>query len=310
MTRVALVTDAESLPIDFDMEPLLTSCAMLGLRPEIADWTDPNVDWAAYDVVLLRSTWSHKDRLEDFLSWCKQVNAKSFLLNPLNVISWGLDKSYLQDLAGHGVPIIPSTFLEPGQDVQSCLSSVLDQHPDSNELVLKPTVGAYSENVGRFTRDDFARALDHANMLFAKGKRVIVQPYLTSIDELGETDMVFFNGTYSHAIRKAPLLAPDGTVNVPTADTRSARVASDAEKAVGTRALNAVSQIFGLNKPLLYARIDLVRDHSGSPVILEMEISEPSLNLPFAPGSSDHFATEIANRLAIDMETDLKRVRQ
>lgn len=297
MKRVALVTDAESLPIDFDMDLLLSAFEARGLRPEVAHWTDPVVNWAGYDAVLLRSPWTYKDHLPEFLTWCRHVDAVTRLFNPLDVISWGLDKTYMQDLADHGVPIVPTTYLTAGQDVEAGLLGVLRQHPESDEMVVKPTVGAYSENVGRFPRSDLARAQAHVERLFGQGQTAIVQPYLTSIDTCGETDMIYFNGDYSHAIRKVPLLMPDGTVNVPTTDARSPRTASEAEKAVGAQALAAVSRLFGLTQPLLYARIDLILDQDGSPVILEMEISEPSLSLPFAPGSPDRFADALAQRL-------------
>lgn len=300
MARLALVTDVESLPIDFDMDLLINACRACGLDSEIADWTDPGVHWQSYDMVLLRSPRTYADRLQEFRDWCSRVDAVTRLHNPFSVINWGLDKRYLADLLGHGVPIVPTAYLHPGDAPAEQLRAVLAAHPDCRELVVKPTVGAYSRNVGRYTRDhidDADGALAHVDRLFADGVGVIVQPYLASIDEEGETDMIYFDGHYSHAIRKAPLLMPDGTVNVPTTDTRSPRVASEAERRVAAEALEAVTRIFDLSEPLLYARIDLIRDRSGSPVVLELEISEPSLSLPFAGDSPDRFARAIAARL-------------
>ena len=287
------------MPHDFDMDLLIDACTTYGIQTEIADWTDHAIAWDTYDAVLLRSPWSYAENLESFLSWCARVDAVTWLFNPLPVIGWGLDKSYLGDLAARGVPIVPTEYLHPGAHIEASLQAVLAAHPQCDELVVKPTVGAYSQNVGRYTRPQMAQAVAHAETIFAQGRSVIVQPYLSSIDELGETDMIYFDGRYSHAIRKAPLLMPDGTVNVPSTDTRSARIASEAEKDVGDRALAAVMQIFGLSQPLLYARVDLIRDQTGKPVVLEMEISEPSLSLPFAPKSPERFAAAIANRLGL-----------
>jgi hypothetical protein len=38
--------------------------------------------------------------------------------------------------------------------------------------------------------------------------------------------------------------------------------------------------------PLLYARIDLVADPAGRPVVLEVELTEPNLFLPHAPSEA------------------------
>jgi len=49
----------------------------------------------------------------------------------------------------------------------------------------------------------------------------------------------------------------------------------------------------------LYARIDLVADGAGRPVVLELELTEPSLFLPQAP--------EAAATLARAVEAELRR---
>jgi hypothetical protein len=55
MKNIVFVTDAESLPIDYDMDPLVTACADFDLPIEIRKWDDPTVNWAAFDLVVLRS---------------------------------------------------------------------------------------------------------------------------------------------------------------------------------------------------------------------------------------------------------------
>lgn len=88
----------------------------------------------------------------------------------------------------------------------------------------------------------------------------------------------------------------DGTVNVPTEDFRAARIAQDDERAVASSALAAVTLHLGLEQALLQARIDLVRDDDGNPRVLEMEISEPSLNLPLSEGSAKRFVQSLKKR--------------
>lgn len=151
-------------------------------------------------------------------------------------------------------------------------------------------LGAYSKDVQRFKADKKADILGYVKKLNRRGDSVLVQPYLNSIDLVGETDLIFFNGQYSHAIRKGALLAADGTVNVPTSDFRQEHEPDETEITVASKALKVTADRFGLRHPLLYARVDLIRDIKGDPVVLEMELAEPSLSLPNCRGSATRFA--------------------
>lgn len=149
---------------------------------------------------------------------------------------------------------------------------------------------SYSKDVQRFKADKKADILGYVKKLNRRGDSVLVQPYLNSIDLVGETDLIFFNGQYSHAIRKGALLAADGTVNVPTSDFRQEHEPDETEITVASKALKVTADRFGLRHPLLYARVDLIRDIKGDPVVLEMELAEPSLSLPNCRGSATRFA--------------------
>jgi hypothetical protein len=50
--------------------------------------------------------------------------------------------------------------------------------------------------------------------------------------------------------------------------------------------------------PPLYARIDLVHDAGGRPVVLELELTEPSLFLPQAPEAATSLARAVEAELA------------
>lgn len=295
MKTIALATDAISLPNDFDMPLLLDACRSLGLATDICAWDDPTVDWSRYDHVVLRSTWDYTERLSEFIAWCEHIAAESNLVNPLPVVRWALDKHYLVDLASYGVPVVASTFIEPDTLPRAALQEFLILHPEFDEIVVKPTIGAYSKDVKRYLRTQESEAVEHIACLLGKGRSVILQPYLTSIDRDGETNLVYFDAVYSHAIRKAALLMQDGTVNVPTFDFRSPRIADEKDRHVAQAAISAATRHLALSRPLLYARIDLIRDNNGNPQILEMEICEPSLSLPLAEGSATRFAQVIAD---------------
>lgn len=297
MSTVALVTDAVSLPIDYDMPLLLDACQAVGLTAEVCSWEDVDVDWSRFDAVLPRSPWTYVDRLPEFLAWCESVAAVTNLMNPLSVARWGLNKRYLADLAAHGVPVVPTKFVEPGADPLVAVLELFDAHPQAEEIVVKPMIGAYSKDVQRYTRPREVEAAQHIAELFEKGFHVILQPYLDSVDRDGETDLIYFDGIYSHAIRKSAMLMPDGTVNVPTLEFRKARVADEDERAVASAVFDAAVSHLGLDRPLLYGRVDLIRGADGKPLVLEMDFCEPSLNLPFSDGGSMRFARALAERL-------------
>ncbi|MBB3193458.1 ATP-grasp domain-containing protein [Roseateles terrae] len=300
MKPLALVTSAGSLPIDVDMPLLLAACRTVGLQAQVCDWEDPQVDWGRYGAAVLRSPWNYVEALPAFLAWCDRVAQCTRLLNPPQVSRWSLDKRYLRDLAEAGVPVVPTEFVAPqvGEAASlAALGSLMARHPESGEVVIKPTVGAYSKDVRRFPRAAQAQAHLYLRHLQARGAHVMLQPYLSAIDRDGETNLAFFDGHYSHAIRKGAMLMADGTVHVPTQELRQARQADAQEQAVAGRALQAAARHLQLEQPLLYARVDLIRDGSGQPRVLELELCEPSLNLPFAEGSALRFAQAIARRM-------------
>lgn len=142
MKPTALVTDAKSLPIDYDMPLLLEACAALDLDVEVCEWDDASIDWSQYAAVVLRSPWDYTERSSDFLQWCGQVDTLTQLINPLRVIQWGLDKHYLADLAGHGVPVVQSQFVETGDCFREALGKFFAEQPLCREFVVKPTVGS------------------------------------------------------------------------------------------------------------------------------------------------------------------------
>lgn len=298
MKKVALVASASSLPIDYDMPLLLAACREAGLQAEVCDWEDRTVNWCGYAAAVLRCPWNYVDRLPTFLDWCDQVSAATALFNPPAVARWNLDKYYLADLVMCGVPTVPTTFVEPGQDTKRAWHVFLHAHPQAREVVIKPTVGAYSKDVQRFARTDETEAVAYIAKLLGLGHHVILQPYLGSIDEHGESDLTYFDGIYSHAIRKGAMLMADGTVHVPTQDFRAARVADEAERRVAGAALAAMASCLKLDRPLVYARVDLVRGYNGEPLVLELEVCEPSLNLPFCEEGAVRFAAAIARRVS------------
>ncbi|MEU1006900.1 hypothetical protein [Streptomyces sp. NPDC005890] len=297
MSLLALVTDGASLPIDYDMPPLLAACETVGIDVEVCSWEDETVDWSRFDAVVFRSPWTWAERLPEFLACCERIASVTELVTPMPLVRWALDKRYLVDIAERGVPVIPTTLVAPGADPLSAVRNFLAERPEAGEFVVKPTDGCYSKDVQRYARALEAEASRHVARLLAQGSHVIMQPYVESVDRHGETDLTFFDGVYSHAIHKGAMLMPDGTVHVPTLDFRKARVADEDERAVASAALAAAVAHLGLERPLVCGRVDLVRGADGQPMVLEMELCEPSLNLPFSDDGALRFAQALAERL-------------
>jgi O-ureido-D-serine cyclo-ligase len=292
MTLLALVTAAAARDLDEDLAPLERALHAVGMAPAIVDWDDPRVDWSEFDLVVLRSTWDYSLRLPEFLGWVDRIAPLTTLVNPREVIRWNTDKHYLAHLADAGVPTVPSTFVEPDDDAARALDAFLDRI--DGEFVVKPSVGAGSRDAQRYARDERDRAIAHAKRLLDASRSVLLQPYLGRVDAHGETALLFFDGHFSHAIRKGPLLrrGEGPTRALFAAEHITPRDASAAEIAVAERTLAAIP----FAKPLLYARVDLIHDDAGTPCVLELELSEPSLFFAHAPRSAQRFAAAITAR--------------
>lgn len=287
--RVAIATCAEIPLLEPDDQLVLAPLAARGVTAEPVVWDDPAVDWTGYDLVVLRSTWDYSWQRDKFLDWARSVPT---LANPAAVVAWNTDKSYLAELATAGIPIIPTTFVAPGDEWTA---------PDGGgEYVIKPSVSSGSRDTGRYGPGDAVQAADHVRRLQAAGRLVLIQPYLGAVDAYGETALLFFADpatgrlVYSHAIRKGPLLTGphvDGVDELYKAEDITTRTPTAAELAVGE------AVVATLPDGLVYARVDLIPDADGNPHLIELELTEPSVFLEHDPAAADRLAAAIAARL-------------
>ncbi|MEO7252346.1 MAG: hypothetical protein ABIW30_07050 [Arenimonas sp.] len=292
--KIALVTAIAAHSLDEDMAPLQAAFARAGVQASIVAWDDFTVSWPRFDAALLRSTWDYSARLPEFLTWAERVSAQTLLLNPLAVVRGNTDKHYLADLAKIGIAIVPSVFVEPGDDAARGLARMLGQHADADEFVVKPAVGAGSRDAQRYARTQAAAAVAHIERLLAQRRSALLQPYLPSVDEAGETALMFFDGVFSHAIRKGPLLprneGPTRALFAP--EKISARRPAADELALAEAVLSALP-----DGPLAYARVDLIRAADGSPCLLELELTEPSLFFLHDEAAAERFVEVLCRRV-------------
>ncbi|OLT54316.1 RimK family alpha-L-glutamate ligase [Cellulosimicrobium sp. CUA-896] len=297
--RVALATCSVLPQLDPDDAPLVGALEARGVAAEIAVWDDPDVDWDAYDAVVVRSTWDYSARRDEYVAWASRVPR---LLNTGRVLRWNTDKGYLRELESAGVPVIPTLWLDPERNLSS--RAIHTRLPAQGDFVIKPVVSAGAKDTGRYQPGEAhsrGLAIQHAKNLLASGREVMVQPYVTSVDTAGEARLVFVDGELSHVVRNnAHLTGPHHpTRGLYPQERMSAVDATDEQVEVARRTLQVAADAVadGDVSSFLYARVDLVATNDGRPVVIELELTEPSLFLALAPGALDRFAGAIAARV-------------
>ena len=250
---------------------LIAPFAHLGIRVDTISWHAKNVDWTIYSAVIVRSTWDYQDDPAAFMATLAEIeNSGTHLVNPLTLMQWNVSKDYLQTLQNQGVEIIPSQFF------QSADTALIDSHFasfETDELIIKPLISANSDNTFRLSKIDVARQTDTLNSTFATTPCVI-QPFLSSVVNEGEFSLFYFNGQYSHTIKKVP---KQGDFRVQEEHGGQLYSVQPDAKLLDTAA-NVLAQ---LPEPSLYARVDLLRNTTGegdSWQLMEVELIEPSLS--------------------------------
>jgi glutathione synthase/RimK-type ligase-like ATP-grasp enzyme len=281
VSRVAVAT-CTGENVDVDSPLLIDALRRVGLDADLCVWDDPAVDWARYDLTVLRSTWDYAPRRDEFLAWARGVER---LANPFAVVAYSSDKHYLADLAARGIAVVDTEFCDVGT------APVI---PDAASIVVKPAVGAGSIDAARYRRDDEGAIVDHVARLHAKGRDALLQPYVDAVDELGERALIFIDGAFSHAMTKAAMLNTN-ELDRTALFRREQMSRAEAEP----EALAVAEAIFTDPRftDLLYARVDLVKGATGW-AVMELELVEPSLFLTFDDTAADRLSAAIARRLA------------
>jgi glutathione synthase/RimK-type ligase-like ATP-grasp enzyme len=280
--RIAFATSRE-LPGGWDDD--LEAARLAGA--EFVVWDDPEVDWEAFDRVVIRSVWDYSHRVEEFLAWCAAVGPER-LRNSPELIAFDADKRYLGELRARTAP---TTFIGPGDPLPEL----------RGEVVVKPNVSAGARDTGRFGPDGHADALALIERIRASGRVALVQAYLADVDRRGETALVYIAGELSHVLHKRAVLRGEG--EAPLADGPLAPAAAmfeddlivpgtaePAQLEFAAAVIAEVSERFGTP---LYARVDVAHDDDGLPVLMELEAIEPCLYFDHVPGAAARFARAI-----------------
>lgn len=265
LPRIALVTCDPMPEPDPDEGLLENAIREAGGEPVSVGWRS-DFDWSSVALAVPRTTWDYYRHHDEFLAWAERVDAATTLLNPLSVIRANTDKRYLATLERAGVPVVPTAVVEPGDPID--LGALLDER-GWDAVVLKPTVGAASHRARRASRSDLA---DEHLANLARDGGALVQPLMSGVVEPGEHSCVHIDGELSHVIRKEPRLEGDHE----SVSERAIPLPDGAADTVA-RALATIDE------PLLYGRVDVVRADDGTWVVMELELTEPSLFLKQHP---------------------------
>ena len=277
--RVALVTNRTSTDLHTDGPLLLAAFERLGVDAQVVAWgSGPH--WASFDAVLIRHTWDYIFDREGFLAWADAVSGETALANSAEVLRWNTDKRYLRDLESAGVRIVPTAWVDVGDDVPEL---------DWDDFVVKPSVSAGAWLSARYRQGD--DITDHVARIHATGAVAMLQPYVSPVDGTHEVGTYVFGGEVSHAIRKHPVL---DDVREPKDD-----LSGGAEQLVGPATVTAAlaehaTEVLACAPPVLYARVDTVTAEDGEPMLMELEVTEPFLFLEHAPDAAERFASAVA----------------
>lgn len=259
----------------------------LGLTVARADWAQTGFAWEETRCAVFRSTWDYFDRFAEFMTWLRETASRTQLVNSSPLLLWNVDKHYLADLAAAGVEIVPTHFVEAGEE-QSLVQIAAERGWE--EIVFKPAVSG----AARLTFRAAAGDLPELEKTFARCVAVeamMVQPFQPEVLTHGEVSLIVIDGRFTHALRKTPRPG-DFRVQDDHGGTVHPHTAAPEEIAFAEKAVAACPEL------PVYARVDLVNTPGGCR-LMELELVEPELFFRFSPPAAKALARAIAARLAL-----------
>ena len=200
MKNCAFLTLDERGDFVIDDEHAIEPLAEIGWCVSTVSWRQTQIPWSDFDAVIIRSTWDYWNDVPAFLGILAQIDRETRLANPLDLVQWNLAKTYLVDLEGKGVGIVPTLW--PDAVLEGSFPAFF-KALDCDELVIKPVVGANGEDAFRVSRRESKQRLGRVAGRFRK-RSAMVQRFMPYILSEGEYSLFFFNGEFSHAILKKP----------------------------------------------------------------------------------------------------------
>ncbi len=234
---------------------------------DVKVWDDPNVDWKAYDVVVIKSTWDYFiEKIDAFKNWLKFLKDNNIkCLNAPETILWNADKHYLLDVEKAGLKIVPTIIFEKNTEIN--LDTAFEKF-NCSEIVVKPCVSGGAMNTVRVQKNYNQDDVNQINY-WLKHDSYLIQPFKSEILTEGEWSFIYFNGKFSHHVLK-------------TGKENEFRIQHFFGGSINTPKFNkemleqSYAYIDKFAKNCLYARVDGVWTNSGFE-LMELELIEPYL---------------------------------
>ncbi|HQR78889.1 MAG TPA: hypothetical protein PLT68_01580 [Actinomycetota bacterium] len=281
LPRIACVTHRGSADSDPDLPLAVAALREARLAAEAIAW-DAEVDWAEFDLVLVRSPWDYPGRRAEFLRWARDVEARTALANPALTLARNTDLTYLRDLARQGIPTIDSIWLEPGDSPAQCEQEI--RRRGWAQCLVRPNIGDEDTVAGIVADAD--EAVRVAAGLIAGGSLAVVEE---AVEGDGEVCVVVIDGRLSHAVR-----GPRPRAGRPGSPAEAVAIGADLADAVGE-----ILPVAAGEDELLYARVDLVPGPQGW-LLRAFEATAPRLFLDSAAGAADDLAWAVRQRVIPD----------
>jgi len=273
--RIALATDAAHPDLSPDDRILAEALRTFAdVRPIV--WSEAN-ESETYDVCVVRSTWDSHLHPEAFLAWVRGQAARARLFNSARLLEWNFHKRYLLELESAGVPIIPTLLYEKGAGIDA-----RERIADAgwNDVVVKPAISASAYKTRRFENalEDIDAVERYAADVLNE-RDVMIQPLKSQVFTSRERSAVYIAGEFSHAARRLPF----GAITPNRAEGEADVPFGESERAFCENVLRRLPEL------PLYARVDYVIDREG-PMLMEVELIDPSLFFQHRPESARNFA--------------------
>lgn len=288
MKKIAYLTMADMGDFVTDFHLSFAPMKNLGWQVETVAWRS-HVDWNDFDAVYICAPWDYPEYARQFLDVLECIDAsRALLINDLALVRWTLEKTYLRDVEQRGSAIVPSTWYDGFESVNT--ADLFAEH-QSEQIVIKPTIGANAQDTFVLKKPVGAEQLRELRQVFAS-RAFLVQPFIENIQSEGECSLFFFSGEYSHAIQKTPKAGDFRVQEEHGADIKPVRPPP--------ALLETANALFARIEPLpTYGRGDWVRDAEDEFLLMELELIEPSLYLRTDSGAAARFARALNERFEI-----------
>jgi glutathione synthase/RimK-type ligase-like ATP-grasp enzyme len=281
--RITFITDRERPEGTADDRIVAVALRERGVDVQFAAWESIEDQGQLFVV---RSPWNYHRTSSAFLD---RLRLLSRLLNPLPLLAWNSDKRYLVELAGAGVPTIPTCFADDWE--QAALGCPW------TEGVVKPIVSAAGEGTVRWQHRGGGLEFDRSRAP-APGVPCMVQPFLPEVLEDGELSVVIVAGEVTHIVRKR-----GASGNFLVHEEHGGRVeGATLSAALATSLADAsLAAVRAAPADPFYARVDWIVGPQG-PRLVELELIEPELFFRFDPARGRRFVDGLIHAAAAVQE--------